>query len=125
MVVSHLLLHQNWTNLDPSPPKKYTKNRSGPCAAPGLARAGPGRRPLGILYLSWIYLGYIWIYFWYIFWADWGPISLGGLGSNLDEATNEKLHIYVYIYIYTYIYIYIHMIFNRFKLKIITDSYIN
>ena len=59
---------------------------------PGLGRAwaGPGRRPLGILYLSWIswiYLGYIWIYFLVL-----QPvISSGGLESNFEEATNEKL----------------------------------
>ena len=64
----------------PSPGPRGRGSRAGPCAAPGLGRAwaGPGRRPLGSLYpswISWIYLGYIWIYFWYIFLpADWGPI---------------------------------------------------
>ena len=73
--------------------KKYTKNISkiykiyetntkqpkarGPCAAPGLARAGPGRAGGRLVFCSYLeYLGYlvhleyIWIFaiFWYVFW---------------------------------------------------------
>ena len=50
------------------------------CARPrAWAGLGPGRRPLGILHLfwmCWLYLGYIWIYFCYNFWADLGPVCI-------------------------------------------------
>ena len=57
------------------------------CRRPGPSRAGPGSHgpglgrfgPAAALYfyfsrMSWIHLGYIWIYDWYLFWADWGPM---------------------------------------------------
>ena len=67
----------------PKPSQAQARGRAraglGPAAARPRAWAelGPGRRALGILYLSWIswiYLGYL---CWYIFIpADWGPICI-------------------------------------------------
>ena len=58
-------------------------------AAPGLGRAwaGPAAAWYFVFILDILYMfGYVWIYVWYFFCADWSPIL-----SNFDEATNEKL----------------------------------
>ena len=75
------------------------------------AWAGPALVSVFRIYL--VYLVYIWIYLdiFLIFVLVLQPvISLGGLGSNFGEATNEKLpyvymlyHVYIYIYIYALI----------------------
>ena len=96
-------------------------------AASGLARAAPGRRPLGILYsswISWIYLGYIcrsWIYLdiclvyvWYIFgiyrWCEISKIEelykQVGYAITIEECHNNGHLIMFYIQTkYTNIYI--------------------
>ena len=102
LAVSHLLLHQIWKTLDPSPPPQkkniyiyiqiyprciqYIQDKykipSGRRPGPGQARGG-GR----LVFCNSVgYRGYIFHISWYIvgiiFWANWGPILMKQLLRN-------------------------------------------